>query len=385
MKTFKYGAIALSILALTACGGDDKQTAQAGATGDVSVAGEAPKRPECIAPAKPGGGFDLTCKLAQSGFQDLKYSDKPMRVTYMPGGVGAVAYNKIVANDRKNGDAIVAFSTGSILNLAQGKFGQFTEKDVRWLAAVGTDYGMVAVNANSPYKTLGDLVEALKKDPKAVSFGAGGSVGGQDWMQTALLAKSAGIDPNKMGYVAMEGGGEAVTAVLGNHIQVVSAGLAEVMPHVKAGKLRVLAVFAPERLEGEGFKDIPTAKEQGFDVEWPVIRGYYMAPEAPDASYNWWRGQFDKMLADPQFAELRTSRELLPFSMTGDELTQYIYKQTEVLRSLSAEFNLVEGGATPAPASEAPKVDEPKPEETAEEAKTEKASSEEVKPTEEQK
>lgn len=87
MKAFKYGAIALSILALTACGGD-KQQAQSGTTGgDTSVAGEAPKRPECIAPAKPGGGFDLTCKLAQSGLQDLGLLDKPMRVTYMPGGV----------------------------------------------------------------------------------------------------------------------------------------------------------------------------------------------------------------------------------------------------------------------------------------------------------
>lgn len=343
MKALKYGLIGLSILALSACG-DKKETVK---TGDTAAVGEAPKRPECIAPAKPGGGFDLTCKLAQSGLQELNLLDKPMRVTYMPGGVGAVAYNKIVANDRKNGDAIVAFSTGSILNLAQGKFGQFSEKDVKWLAAVGTDYGMVAVNADSPYQTLGDLVAALKKDPKSVIFGAGGSVGGQDWMQTALLAKAAGIDPNKMGYVAMEGGGEAVTALLGNHIQVVSSGLAEVMPHVKAGKLRVLGVFAPERLQGEGFKDIPTAKEQGFDIEWPVIRGYYMGPEVSDASYEWWKAQFDKMLADPKFAALRTQRELLPFAMTGDELTQYVLKQTEELRKLSGEFNLVEAKTNP--------------------------------------
>lgn len=153
-----------------------------------------------------------------------------------------------------------------------------------------------------------------------------------------------------MGYVAMEGGGEAVTAVLGNHIQVVSSGIAELMPHVKAGKLRVLAVFADQRLEGEGFKDLPTAKEQGYDISWPVIRGYYMAPEASDAAYNWWKGQFDKMLADPKFAEIRTNRELLPFSMTGDELTQYVYAETEKLRALSSEFNLVEAGGTPAAA-----------------------------------
>ncbi|MDO5650979.1 MAG: tripartite tricarboxylate transporter substrate binding protein [Moraxella sp.] len=342
MKAFKYGLVGLSILGLAACG-DKTQTPAASATDTTAaVTGEAPKRPECIAPAKPGGGFDLTCKLVQSGLKDLGLMDKPMRVTYMPGGVGAVAYNKIVANDRANGDAIIAFSTGSILNLAQGKFGQFTEKDVKWLAAVGTDYGMVAVNADSPYKNLQDLVDALKKDPKAVSFGSGGSVGGQDWMQTALLAKAAGVNPNDMKYVAMEGGGEAITAAMGNHIQVVSAGLAEVMPHVEAGKLRVLAVFADERLDGERMKEIPTAKEQGFDISWPVIRGYYMGPDVSEVSYNWWKSQFDTMLADPKFAELRAQRELLPFAMTGDELTAYVNKNTEELRKLSEEFNLVE-------------------------------------------
>lgn len=347
MKLLKSVAVIGSAIMLMACGGEDKAAKTDAKAEGAAVSAAEPKRPECIAPAKPGGGFDLTCKLAQSGLKDTGQLDKPMRVTYMPGGVGAVAYNKIAANDRANGDAIIAFSTGSLLNLSQGKFGQFTEKDVKWLAAVGTDYGAVSVSADSPYKTLQDLVDALKADPKKVSFGAGGSVGGQDWMQTALLAKAAGIDPSNMSYVAMEGGGEAVTAVLGNHIQVVSSGIAEVMPQVAAGKLRVLAVFSANRLEGS-MKDIPTAKEQGFDIEWPVIRGYYMGPDVSPESYTWWKEHFDKMLADPKFAELRTNRELLPFAMTGDELTQYVYKETERLRALSAEFKLVEGAAAPA-------------------------------------
>ena len=326
-KSSTYLGMALmGALALTGC---NKGSTEAGA----------PSKPECIAPAKPGGGFDLTCKLAQSGLKDTGLLDKPMRVTYMPGGVGAVAYNKIVANDPANNDAIIAFSTGSLLNLAQGKFGQYTEKDVRWLAAVGTDYGMVAVNADSPLKNLKDLADALKKDPKAISFGAGGSVGGQDWLQTAMVAKAAGINPKDMTYVALEGGGEAVTAVLGNHISVVSAGIAEMGPHIEAGKVRVLAVFAPNRLEGK-LKDIPTAKEQGFDVEWPVIRGYYMGPKVSEEAFTWWKGRFDTMLKDAKFAELRANRDLLPFAMTGEELSQYVAKTTDEMRKLSQDFDL---------------------------------------------
>ena len=336
MNKLSYLALGLSVLTLTACNKSDTTAS------DASY--DAPSRPECIAPAKPGGGFDLTCKLAQAGLRDTGLLEDPMRVTYMPGGVGAVAYNKIVANDRANNDAIIAFSTGSILNLSQGKFGKFTEKDVKWLAAVGTDYGAIAVNADSPIKDLAGLVAELKSNPKAISFAAGGSVGGQDWMQTAILAKAVGVDPSNMTYVAMEGGGEAITAVMGNHVTVVSAGIAEIMPQATAGKLRVLAVFADERLGGT-MADIPTAVEQGYDVTWPVMRGYYMGPDVSPAAYDWWKASFDKLLADPKFAELREQQELLPFSMTGDELEAYVYKRTDELRELSAEYGLVDAAA----------------------------------------
>src|SRR5690348_10444535 len=88
------------------------------------------EKPECIAPAKPGGGFDITCKLAQSALQDGKLLKDPMRVTYMPGGIGAVAYNAVVGQRPSEGGTVVAFSGGSLLNLAQGKFGQYSENDV---------------------------------------------------------------------------------------------------------------------------------------------------------------------------------------------------------------------------------------------------------------
>lgn len=187
------------------------------AAGCVLFAGQLmaePKRPECIAPASPGGGFDLTCKLAQSALVNEKLLTKPMRVTYMPGGVGAVAYNAVVAQRPADAGTLVAWSSGSLLNLAQGKFGRFDETNVRWLAAVGTSYGAIAVKSDSPYKTLDDLVQALKKDPSAVVIGSGGTVGSQDWMQTALIAKAAGINPRDLRYVALEGGGEIATALL---------------------------------------------------------------------------------------------------------------------------------------------------------------------------
>ena len=141
-----------------------------------------PNRTECIAPAKPGGGFDLTCKLLQVSLQETGTIDKPMRVTYMPGGVGAVAYNAIVAQRPAEAGTVVAFYGGSLLNLSQGKFGRYGVDDVRWLAAVGTDYGMIAVRHDAPYQNLKELVSAMERDPNSVVFGAGASIGSQDWM-----------------------------------------------------------------------------------------------------------------------------------------------------------------------------------------------------------
>lgn len=299
-----------------------------------------PNRPECIAPAKPGGGFDLTCKLAQSGLKNAGLLEEPMRVTYMPGGVGAVAYNAVVAQRPDEPGTITAFSSGSLLNLAQGKFGRYDEDAVRWLAGIGTDYGAISVRADSPYKNLDDLIAAMKKDPASVVFGAGATIGGQDWMQTALIAREAGVDPKKLRYVAFEGGGETLTAMLGGHVQVTSSGLGEVAPQLEAGKIRVLAVLSDERLPGD-LGSIPTAKEQGYDISWPVIRGFYMGPEVSDEEYNWWKTRFDTLLARPEFAELREQRDLFPLNMTGDELTAFVNKQVKDYKDLAAEFGLV--------------------------------------------
>ncbi|MDI9220056.1 tripartite tricarboxylate transporter substrate binding protein [Pantoea sp. EA-12] len=304
-----------------------------------SAMAEAPDRTECIAPAKPGGGFDLTCKLIQVSMQETGEIKKPMRVTYMPGGVGAVAYNAIIAQRPAEAGTLVAFSGGSLLNLSQGKFGRYSESDVKWLAAVGTDYGIVAVRNDAPWKTLGELMEAMKSDPTKVVVGAGASIGSQDWMKTALLAREAGIDPRKMRYVAFEGGGEPVTALLGNHIQVVSGDMSEMVPHLQAGKLRVLAVMSDKRLPGD-LASVPTAKEQGYNVEWPIIRGYYLGPKVSDAEYQWWEDAFKKLVTTKEFQQQRDMRGLFEFNLFGNELDAYVKKQVAEYREQAKSFGL---------------------------------------------
>lgn len=303
-------------------------------------------RPQCVVPAKPGGGFDLTCALARDALAAARVTPEPLRITYMPGGIGAVAYNAVVAQRPAAGDTLVAFSGGSLLNLAQGKFGRYDEHDVRWVAGLGADYGAVVVAADAPYRTLPDLLAALKANPAKIVFGAGGTLGSQDWMKAVLLARAAGVDPKNLRFVAFEGGGDAIAALQGGHIHVSTGDAAETLQQIKAGRhVRILAVMAAERLPG-ALAQVPTAKEQGLPVEWPIIRGVYVGPRVGDDDYNAWADAFGRVVATPQYARLREDRGLYPFAMTGPAFDRYVKQQVAAYRRLVAELGLASPRAT---------------------------------------
>lgn len=305
----------------------------------AALADQEPRRITCIAPASPGGGFDLTCKFIQSAFKDSGLLQSAMPVTYMPGGIGAVAYNSIVGNRSAEPGTLVAFTSGSLLNLAQGKFGRHDETAVRWLAAVGANYGVLAVRADSPFENLQQLVEQLRDNPGNVPLGGSGTVGSQYWTQAALLARSAGITPRSMRYVSFEGGGDAYTALLGGHIQLLSTNIASILPQVEAGELRVLALLADEP-QGGRLQGLPTAVEQGYDFSWPVIMGYYMGPKVTDEQYNWWAERFEQLVKTPAYQASLDQFSVYPLYIAGDELDQHIRDQVATYRQLAIEFGL---------------------------------------------
>ena len=283
--------------------------------------------------------MDLTCKLAVTG---LKADPKapPMRLVYLPGGIGAVAWQALASRRSTEADTLVAFSGGSLLNIAQGKFGKATASDVRWVAALGADYGMIAVRSDSEYRNLADLVSALRKHPEKVLIGVSGTIGSQDWMKMARLAQQTGIDPKVLRFVALEGGGEAFTAMHANYVQVVSGDASEATLYAGAGKVRVLAMLSEKRLPGV-LAGIPTAREQGVDLVWPVIRGVWMGPKVSDAEYRRWVGIFEKMMATPEFAKQRTAYGFYPFALTGAALTDYVHKAVDDYKQQARQFKLV--------------------------------------------
>lgn len=297
-------------------------------------------QPECIVPAKPGGGFDATCHLAKAMLADTRALKQALKISYLPGGIGAVAFNVMRQQRPADGNAVVAFSSGSLLNIAQGKFGPYAGDSVRWVAGIGTDHGVIAVHRNSPFNTLAQLMAALKANPNSVVFGAGGTIGSQDWMKAALLARAAGVGHRLMRFVAFEGGGEALSALEGGHVHVLAGDAAEVSQQVAAGApIKVLAVLAEERLAGR-LAAVPTAREQGYDVRWAIMRGFYVGPKVSDAAYREWVEAFEKAMAAPGFAARRAAAGLHAPGRTGADLQAFVERSIAQYRALAAEFGL---------------------------------------------
>ena len=144
-----------------------------------------------------------------------------------------------------------------------------------------------------------------------------------------------------MRFVAFEGGGEAVTALRGGHIQAYMGDAAEAFTMLEGGApIRILAVFNSDRLPGK-LADVPTAKEQGYDIVWPIIRGFYVGPKVSDADYQFWVDAFNKMMADPEYARLRGQQGLFPFNKTGKDLDDYVKQQVKQYTELADSFGLI--------------------------------------------
>jgi putative tricarboxylic transport membrane protein len=279
----------------------------------------------CVAPAKPGGGFDLTCGLVREALPSVP----TLPIVYAPGGIGALVFNEVVRGDRP-ADELVAFSSGTLLNLAQGRFGlQHGGGDVRWLAALARDHGVVAVHQHAPWRTLGDLLAALRARPGEVAFAMGGSIGSQDWMKTVLLARAAGLSHKAVRVVAFEGGGDAVQALAGGHVQVLAGDGAEMVMQLRQGvPLKVLAVLAPMRLPGP-LQAVPTAREQGHALAWPILRGVYVSRRLPVAQAETFEHRLAAGRQRPAYREALTRLGLLPAELTPAELQREVEAQLQ--------------------------------------------------------
>jgi putative tricarboxylic transport membrane protein len=191
------------------------------------------------------------------------------------------------------------------------------------LARLTGEYEIIVVPANSPHKSMADLVKAFKANPGGVSWG-GGSAGGTDHILVGLIAKAVGVDPAKINYVPFKGGGEAIAAIVGGHVTAGVSGIGEFAEQVKGGRMRALGVSSPTRTDG-----FSTLKEQGIDVELSNWRGIFGAPEITtaqrDALIKIVRGATESAAWKATLKKLGWS----PIYLAGDNYKKFIDEDTK--------------------------------------------------------
>jgi len=271
---------------------------------------------------------------------ELGLTPGSVRTTNLPGAGGGVAYAHAIAQRDDDPTLLVAASPGTTLLLAQGTWGDMTENDVRWLGAVGAEYGVLAVAQDAPWNTLNELLDAWRANPDGIVVSGGSAAAGQDHMKVLLLAHRAGIDPRSIRYVPFDGGGEAMTALLGGFVQVFSGEVSEILGQVQAGRMRPLTVMASQRLGGV-LTDVPTAKESGVDVEWITWRGFFVPAGISDQRYQEWVDVLTAVGTSPEWEAARKVNRYEPFFMVGPEFDAFVKQQVQDFREMSREIGLI--------------------------------------------
>lgn len=268
----------------------------AGVAVSPAAAWEPDKPVTIVVPTTPGGGIDRTARLLQKILQDGGLLKVPVTVVNKPGGGGAVS---LVYLNQHPGDGhfIAINSPNLIANDINGR-GSVKYRDVTPLANLFSEYTVIAVRADSPVSDARDFIARLRKDPQSLAVSTPTTLGSVNHLSFALVAKAAGIDPRKIKPVVLGSGGEAVTALLGGHIDAHTGTPSSVVRMVRAGKIRALAVLAPKRLTGD-YAETPTWSELGYKAVMDTWRGVIGVKGMTREQVTFWDAVLGKAVKSP--------------------------------------------------------------------------------------
>ncbi len=312
------------------------------AEGQGDSGGGAPKYPkgvlDFVAPGGAGGGWDLTIRTTAKVLKDTGLVKVPMPVRNNPGAGGSVHLASL--QEKKGSDKIITvYSSPLILTQLNGTT-EFGYTDVTPLACLIADYAVFVVAADSPYKTMNDIMDALKKDIKSVKIGGASSVGSMDHIQFLMMAKAAGIkNLDQIDYVSFDD--SAAAQVLGGHIDMLSTGLSEVLGLIESGDLRALAQSSDHRV-GEGLVgEIPTCVEQGINETFVNWRGLFGPPEMPEYAVTYWRNILAEMVKTPEWKEACKTNGWDDAYLDAPEFDSFLAKVNENYKTILSEIGMI--------------------------------------------
>ncbi|MDT4761258.1 tripartite tricarboxylate transporter substrate binding protein [Sphaerochaeta sp. PS] len=291
-----------------------------------------------VAPAGAGGGWDLTIRTVAKALSDTKLVDVAMPVRNAPGAGGAVHLGTLQA---KKGDAkIITVYSPPILFFNLNGTSKYGFRDTTPLARLIADYAAFVVKADSPYKTIMDVMDALKKDPKSVKIGGTSAAGSMDHVQFLIIARAAGVkDLNKIDYIAFDNDG--ATQVMGGHIDLFSTSLADVMGLVTSGDLRVLAQTAARRIGTGKAAEIPTCIESGINETFQNWRGLFGAPDMPDYAVAYWEKTLSELVKTPEWKAALTKYGWDDVYLNGPDFTTFLEKTEQDYKVILQEIGMI--------------------------------------------
>jgi putative tricarboxylic transport membrane protein len=247
---------------------------------------------EFLSPSGPGGGSDRVVRAVDLVIRNNKLIDVTTAVINKPGAGGDIAWKWL--NENGDGGHHLSLMTGNLLtNHITGR-STLNYSDLTCVAQLFSEASGVAVRADSPIKNGKDLLERLKKDPSSVSVAVGTAFGGSGHITIALATKSVGGDAKKIKAVVFPAFSQALSAVLGGHVDIVLNPHSSLIPQVTAGKIRAIAVSTPERVGGV-LADVPSFKELGADVHVEAFRAIVGPKGMPAEQVAYWEAVMKKM------------------------------------------------------------------------------------------
>ena len=312
-----------------------KSLAALAASSSLPLSALAATNLKMMLPANPGGGWDTTGRALGKALIDAKLVDT---VVYenKGGAAGALGLAQFVNASKGDPNALMVMGAVMLGGIITGK-PPVSITAATPIARLTSEYNVFVLPANSPFKTLAEVIAQLKKDPGSVKWG-GGSRGATEHIAAAMIARAVGVDPAKINYVAFRGGGEATAAILGGNVTIGGSGYSEFAPYIESGKMRAVGVTSGTRLKGV---NVPTLKEQGIDVEIGNWRGVYAAPGITAAQRKSLTEMVVKATQSKAWAEALEKNAWTPAVLAGEAFEKFVDDDFAALRATMVKSGMI--------------------------------------------
>jgi len=299
------------------------------ATLPTQAAAWEPTRPvEVVVPAGAGGASDQMARTIQGIVLKHQLMKQPMLVMNKSGASGAEGIMDVKGSKGDPHKLMVAFSAIYTLPIAVNL--PFNWRDLNPVAMIAMDEFLLWVNSDTPYKTAKEYLAAAKTaGPGAFKMGGTGAKR-EDHIITVALDKIAGV---QFTYIPYKSGGEAATQLVGKHIDSNVNNPSENIAQWRAGQVRALCVFSEKRMtykdkvtKDQSWNDIPTCKESGVDVEYQMLRAFFLPPGTSKDQVAFYADMLKKVVATPEWKEYVAKQALKEDYLTGQDFVKFLEK-----------------------------------------------------------